>query len=167
MRAWWRGLGTVVMAGIVSVACATTRVASDAARRCSESPEKAILTFLHGIAELNPELLRAVVPEDLSPFAVFGEGDVEVGRTVVNRLLDHPEVRRGNEVDSRYRLVEAEDLENGAEKKIHVERQVFVVREGMRMVEQVYRRPFLVRFDPRGNCIVAMKPLGHEWTPVH
>ncbi|MBI2467697.1 MAG: hypothetical protein HYV62_07745 [Candidatus Rokubacteria bacterium] len=113
-------------------------------------------------------LLRAVVPEQVSLFGVFGDGDVERGRTVVRQVLDHPELRRGNEVDSSYGLLEVKDREGRGEKEIVVERRdrVFLTGENMREVEQVYRRPFLVTFDLSGNCILTVIPLGPEWVRV-
>jgi len=101
-------------------------------------------------------------------FGVFGDGDVERGRAAVRQVLDHPELRRGNEVDSSYRVLEVKDREGRGEKEIVVERRdrVYLTGQNMREVEQVYRRPFLVTFDLSGNCILTVIPLGTEWVRV-
>ncbi|MBI2468613.1 MAG: hypothetical protein HYV62_12500 [Candidatus Rokubacteria bacterium] len=153
---------------VVATGCAATRPVQPTARRCSDTPEHAALAFLRGLAQFDVKLLRAVVPEHVSLFGVFGDGDVERGRAVVRQVLDHPELRRGNEVDSSYGLLEVKDREGRGEKEIVLERRdrVFLTGENMREVEQVYRRPFLVRFDLGGNCILTVIPLGPEWVRV-
>lgn len=167
-RQWRHALAVALATVVVATGCAATRPVQPTARRCSDTPEHAASTFLRGLAQFDVKLLRAVVPEQVSLFGVFGDGDVERGRAVVRQALDHPERRRGNEVDSSYSLLEVNDREGGGEKEIVVERRdrVFLTRENMREVEQVYRRPFLVRFDLRGNCILTVIPLGPEWVRV-
>ncbi len=138
------------------------------ARRCSDAPEHAVLTFFRGIDEFNLGLLQSVIPEEVSVFTVFGGGDAGTGRTVVRQILEHPELGRGNEVDSTYVLLEMRDGGEVSEKEIHIERRdrVFLSREDMREVEQVYRRVFLVKLDPLGNCILRVRPVGHEWNRI-
>lgn len=141
------------------------RPTEQTARRCGDTPQDAVLTFLRGIGEFDLTMLRSVVPNGISLFALFGEGDTERGRTVVRRILEPPELSRGNEVDSTYVLLEMRDRGDGEEKEIHIERRdrVWLMRQNMHEAEQVYRRVFLVRFEPRGNCIVRVKPIGEEW----
>ncbi len=167
-RQWRHVLAVALVTVAVATGCGAVRPVQPTARQCSDTPENAALTFLRGLAQFDVKLLRAVVPEQVSLFSVFGDGDVERGRTVVRQVLDHPELRRGNEVDSRYSVLEVNDREGSGEKEIVVERRdrVFLARENMREVEQVYRRPFLVRFDLSGNCILTVIPLGTAWVRV-
>lgn len=167
-RQWRHVLAVALATVVVATGCASTGPVQPTARQCSDTPENAALTFLRGLAQFDVKLLRAVVPEQVSLFGVFGDGDVERGRTVVRQVLDHPERRRGNEVDSSYSVLEVNDREGSGKKEIVVERRdrVFLTRENMREVEQVYRRPFLVTFDLSGNCILTVIPLGTEWVRV-
>jgi len=162
-------LAVALAAGVVATTgCAAARPVPPTARQCSDTPENAAQTFLRGLAPFDVRLLRAVVPEQVSLFGVFGDGDVERGRAAVRQVLDHPELRRGNEVDSSYRVLEVKDREGRGEKEIVVERRdrVYLTGQNMREVEQVYRRPFLVTFDLSGNCILTVIPLGTEWVRV-
>ena len=130
---------------------------------CSDSPQNAIMTFLKGISEYSLVILKMMVLDGVNILTVFGDGSIEQGRKVVQSIVDHPEIRRGNEVDSVYSLVAMTG--EGSEREILIERraQVMFMNENMRVEDEVYRRSFRVIFHPLGHCILAVRPIDAGW----
>jgi len=133
---------------------------------CSDSPRHSVATFLRGVTEFSLSLLKGVVLGGVNILAVFGGGSVERGREVVRSIVDHPEVHRGNEVDSVYSFVSMTG--DGNEYDVLVERRarVIFVDENMRVEDEIYRRSFHVAFHPLGHCIAAIYPTEAAWVRV-
>lgn len=166
-------LGVIAGAALIASGCATTITSSSQGGRCSDTPSSAIGAFLAGVAEFNLGMIKAVIPDGISPFAVFGEGDINRGRAVVRHLIDHPEIHRGNEVDSSYRAREVADTPEKHVKDVRVEREdrVMLMRnhrdgDGIETVRQRSQRTFKVAFDLERNCIIAVRPLDAEWVRI-
>lgn len=166
-------LGVIAGAALIASGCATTIISSSQSVRCGETPSSAIGAFLAGAAEFNLGMIKAVIPDGISPFAVFGDGDAGRGRAVVRNLVDHPEIHRGNEVDSSYRVREIADTPEKHTKNVRVERndKVMLMRnhrdgDDIETVEQRSRRTFRVAFDLEKNCILAIRPVEPEWIRI-
>lgn len=166
-------LGVIAGAALIASGCAITIPGSSRGGRCGDAPSSAIDAFLAGVAEFNLGMIKAVIPDGISPFAVFGDGDVNRGRAVVRNLIDHPEIHRGNEVDSSYRVREIADTPEKHAKNVRVERndKVMLMRnhrdgDDIEIVEQRSRRTFKVAFDLDKNCILAIRPVEPEWIKI-
>jgi len=133
---------------------------------CSDSPRNSVMTFLRGISEFSVFLLKQAILSGMEILAVFGGGSVERGREVVRSIVDHPEVRRGNEVDNVYSLIAMSG--EGDEYDVTIERKanILFVNENMRVETEIYRRSFHVVFNSIGNCIVSVHPIETEWVRV-
>lgn len=165
----WGKMSVVAGAALIASGCAI--ISRSPGRQCSDTLSNAVGTFLAGVAEFNLRMIRAVIPDGISPFAVFGSGDAGRGRAIVGQMLDHPEIHRGNEVDSTYRLLDVTDTSKVNTKEVHVERhdQVLLMRERaeiIRIIEQRSRRTFTVAFDLERNCILAVNPVEPEWIRI-
>lgn len=166
-------LGVIAGAALIASGCTTAISGSLQSGRCSDAPSSAIGAFLTGVAELNLGMIKAVIPDGISPFAVFGEGDINRGRAAVRNLVDHPEIHRGNEVDSSYRVREVADTPEKHAKEVRVERndKVMLMRnhrdgDDIETVDQRSRRTFRVAFDLEKNCILAIRPVEPEWIRI-
>ncbi len=170
-----RIIGITVTALLLLTGCALIRSGGDTLkpRSCGDSPKSAIAKFMQGITELSLTPIRAAIAEGVSIWSVFGGGDDAKGREIIKQLVRHPEVL---EPDSDYGrifdLVEVEDLGNG-ESRVLLEREdIVTTRPGGRLdrepreVEKVFRRSFLVRFQPGTNCITAVRSPDPAWTRV-
>jgi len=147
-------LGVLLFAGCAMV----VRQPAVEGKRCGDTPQHVILIFLQGIAEFSLRLIKAVIPEGISAFAVFGDGDPKRGQEVVRELLRHPEVSAESETGSTYELEQIVETQAPEKFVVAVRRET---EDG-----QVYTRSFLVRLDVTVNCILNVKPLGPHWTRV-
>ena len=126
-------------------------------KRCSDTPQDAISTFLQGIKEFSLTLLRAVTPEGLSLYKIFGGNDERRGKEVVRQISANPAVigERGGCSCSLLSMTNTADPD---EKIVAVKRMVSVGDDDF-----YYKRSFRVRFDSRGNCILAVEPVSQKW----
>lgn len=136
------------------------------AKRCAETPQNAVLTFLQGIAEFSLRLIKAVLPDGVSAFTVLGGGDDAHGREIARQLFRHPEViPAGSSVGMVPSLAAMEHLGHN-EWRVTIEREDLVTIEGKEDETKSYRRRFLARFDPEGNCITAVRALDPGWQRI-
>lgn len=130
--------------------------------QCSDTPRNAVETFLRGIAEFSIKLLKAVILPGMPIFGVFGDGDPERGKEIVRQLVRHPEVSMGDgDASSVFAFVSMDDTADEQVKRVVLEREEEVGEKF-----HTYQRAFLVRFDPRGNCIMAVRPADAAWSRV-
>lgn len=142
-------------------------------RSCGDSPKSAIAKFMQGISDFALAPIRAAIAEGISVWSVFGGGDDTKGWEIIKQLVKHPEVLEPHSDFGRtFDLVEVEDLGNG-ESRVLLEREdVVTTRPGGRFdrepheVEKVFRRNFLVRFQPGTNCITTVRPIDPAWTRI-
>lgn len=125
--------------------------------RCSDSPKNSVTTFLRGFKEFSISLLRSVVPENVSLWAVFGNNDETRGQEVVKQITAHPEVAGANRscACSLYSITDTAD----PQEKIVVIKRVSLVDDDVRD----YKRAFLVHFVPGSNCITAVNSIDPKW----
>jgi hypothetical protein len=169
----WKGFALIGMALVVS-GCATVG-SSSLQKQCSDTTVSAIDKFLAGVEEFNLGIIRSVIPDGISVFSIFGEGDASRGRKIVGEVVDHPEIHRGNEVDSTYHMSNIMDTPERSVKKVDVERHDNVTlmngnrysnNESTQTIEQHSRRAFAVAFDSERNCILTVKLIDPEWIKI-
>lgn len=134
-----------------------------ATQHCGATPEETLRKLFRGINERDLRLLEKTLPAGRTLRETFLEKDAE-GRRLTQLLVPHEETWRGNEVDSRYGLAEAERRLNG-ETKVVVERYdviTFYIGLSRDPERQAYRTELLVQFDPR-NCIIRARPRDSRW----
>lgn len=152
---------SAVLAGCAAF---SSRPAADA-KRCAETPQNAVTMFLQGIAEFSLRLIKAVLPDGVSAFTVLG-GDEAHGREVARQLFRHPEViPPGSSVGMVPSLAAMEHLGHN-EWRVTIEREDLVTVDGREDEIKFYRRRFLAMFDPKGNCITAVRALDPEWQRI-
>ncbi len=156
---------------LVAVAVLTASCASDSTfradsevvkqriKQCSDTPQNAISMFLQGIKEFSLALLRAAIPEKSSLYGVFGNNDERRGQEIVRQISAHPEViEEGGSCSCS--LLSMRDTGDQNEKIVEVKRAV-VIGDDLHN----YKRAFRVRFEPNGNCILQIDPIGPKWEP--
>lgn len=166
----------IVLVGVALVASGCVTVGSGSLQKqCSDTTVGAINKFLAGIEEFNLGMIRSVIPDGISVFSIFGKGDVSHGRRVVSGIIDHPEIHRGNEVDSTYHSASIADTSEKSIKEVAVERHDHVMLmngnrhsedDDVQTIEQHSRRTFVVAFDSERNCILAVKLIDPEWVKI-
>ncbi len=158
-------LALFLLATLAGCAAFSSRPAANA-KQCAETPQNAVLTFLRGIAEFSLRLIKAVLPDGVSAFTVLGDGDDAHGREIARQLFRHPEViPPGGSVGMVPSLAAMEHL-GGNEWRATIEREDLITAENREDETKFYRRRFLARFDPEGNCITAVRALDPEWQRV-
>ncbi len=136
---------------------------------CSDSHENAIVGFMRGVAEMSLKLIRLVIPVDMSPLGLFGDGDEERGRKILLRILEHRDERMNEESEISYRIMEIREGAVSGQKHVFLERTVHTLKfEGDKVSESKsarYRRSFRVTFAGK-NCIVNVKSLDQGWALI-
>ena len=145
----------LLVIAVLAASCASTR--REAVKKCSDTPQNAISVFLQGIKEFSLTLLEAVTPEGSSLYGIFGNNDRQRGREVVRQISANPEVvEEGGSCSCS--LLSVKNAGDPNEKIVEVKRDV-VVGNDLRN----YKRAFFVRFEPNGNCILQVDPIGQKW----
>ena len=136
---------------------------------CSDSHENAILGFIRGVTEMSLRIIRSVIPVDMSPFGLFGDGDEDRGRKILLRILGYRDGRMNDDTEINYRVMEIREGASGDKKDVLVERTVHTLKfDGDKVSESKvarYQRNFRVTFVGK-NCIVNVKSLNQEWILV-
>lgn len=163
------------MAALLLAGCAFVRSggATLKPRSCGDTPKSAVAKFIRGISDFALAPIRAVIAEGLSIWGVFGGGDDTRGWEIVQQLVRHPEVLEPHsEFGRTFDLIEMEDLGKG-ESRVLLEREDIVtshpdgrLNREPREVQKVFRRNFLVRFQPDTNCITAVRSPDPAWTRI-
>jgi hypothetical protein len=166
----------IVLVGtaIVVSGCAAVGSGSLQKEKCSNNVIGTVERFLMGVTEMNLGMIRSVVLDGISPLSIFGNGDASHGRKIVGGIVDHPEIHRGNEVDSTYHWADIKDTSEKNIKEVSVERhdRVMLMRnrhseeENIQTIEQHSRQTFIVTFDAARNCILAVKLIDPEWINI-
>lgn len=154
---------TVLAVAVLAASCKSTTAlrpydeAAKQAKQCSDTPKNAISVFLQGIKEFSLALLEATTPEGSSLYGIFGNNDTSRGKEVIRQISANPEVveEGGSCMCS---LLNMTDTSDPNVKMTTIKREV-VVGEELRD----YKRAFRVRFEPRGNCILQIDPIGQKW----
>lgn len=159
-----RFLLTIIFAALLA-SCASgpsprTDSGSGTAKQCSDTPRDAISTLLRGITEFSLSLLRAVLPEGISLYGVFGNNDAQRGKEVVRQISANPEVS-GESGSCTCSLLSIADTADPNEKIVVVKREVVVGDE-----LHTYKRAFRARFEALGNCILAIDPVDSRWERI-
>lgn len=153
----------VLVVAVLAASCAsdsTFRADSETVKRikqCSDTTQNAVSIFLQGIKEFSLALLEAMTPEGSSLYEIFGNNDKRRGREVVRQISANPEVveEGGSCACSLLNMVDTPD----PNVKIAAVKRVVMVGDDPRD----YKRSFRVRFEPKGNCILQIDPIGHKW----
>ena len=146
-----------LLVSLLLASCAMQGIKEISVGQCSDSPENTATQFLRGLKEMSLELLRAMTPEGLSMYAIFGAGDSARGKAVIAQLIAHPEILGGTR-GCRCALIELRDTPVPTKKIVVVERLVAIDDD----TDHTYRITLLVEFDPRGNCVTAIAAL-NQW----
>lgn len=150
----------ILAVAVLTTSCAsvsTFRADGEAVKQCSDTPQNAISMFLQGIKEFSLALLEAVTPEGSSLYGIFGDNDKRRGKEVIRQISANPEVvEEGGSCTCS--LLNMTDTSDPNVKMATIKREV-VVGEELRD----YKRAFRVRFEPRGNCILQIDPIGQKW----
>lgn len=167
MPRWLLGPALVLFLSATLAGCAafSSRPAADA-KRCAETPQNAVFTFLQGIAEFSLRLIKAVLPEGVSAFMVFGGGDDARGREIARQIFRHPDVVPPEaSVGMIPSLISLEHV-SGDLWKATIKREDLVTADGKDDEVKVYWRAFHAEFDPKGNCITAVRALDSAWQRI-
>ncbi|MCR4333685.1 MAG: hypothetical protein NUV60_01530 [Patescibacteria group bacterium] len=124
---------------------------------CSDTPKNAVTTFLLGFREFSLSLLKSVVPENVSLWAVFGNNNEERGQEVVKQITAHPEIAGANRSCScsLYSITDTKD----PQEKVVVIKRVSLIEDDVRE----YTRAFSVRFVSGSNCIISVDSIDTKW----
>ena len=170
-----RTIAITVMALFLLAGCALVRSggATLKPRSCGDSPKSAVAKFMQGLSNLALAPIRAAIAEGISIWSVFGGDDDTKGWEIIQQLVRHPEVLEPHSNYGRiFDLVEMVDFKNG-ESRVLLEREDIVtthpdgrLSREPREIEKVFRRNFLVRFQPGTNCITAVRSLDPAWTRI-
>lgn len=148
-------VGLLLAVSVLAASCAN--IPREAGKACSDTPQNAISTFLQGIKEFSIALLRAVTPEGVSLYKIFGNGDERRGQEVVRQMSANPAVI-GERSGCSCGLLSMADTADPDEKIVVIKRMVSIGDDDL-----YYKKSFRVRFDPHGNCILAVEPVKDGW----
>lgn len=149
----------VLVVAALSASCASDssfRANSEAAKQCSDTPQKAVSIFLQGIEESNIALLDSVTLDGSSLYGIFGNNDKRQGREVIRQISANPEVveEGGSCTCSLLYMIDTPDTNV----KIAAVKRIVIVSDDLRD----YKRPFRVRLS-NGNCILQVDPIDQKW----
>ncbi|MFA6519940.1 MAG: hypothetical protein WCT41_03935 [Candidatus Paceibacterota bacterium] len=128
-------------------------------KMCSDSPHNAISVFVQGVKEFSIALLRAVTPDGMSLYKIFGSGDESRGKEVIREISEHPELSGGNR-SCACKLLSMTDTADPNEKIVVIKRAA-TVEDDVRD----YKRSFRVHFGD-GNCVLTVEPVESKWERI-
>ena len=142
------------------------------AKACSDAPQTTIERFLKAVAQFSFDIIQVLVPDGISPFAIFGGGDRSRGKEVVMELIRHPEpLGPGISVGMDAALDEKHPIERVSEDEwmVPVIRADVIANDDPDKhdpeIVREYRRVFRARIDS-ANCLRAVQSIDHAWQRV-
>lgn len=163
----------LVGALLLSAACASLR-GQFVGRRCSDTPQNAVATFIEGTTEFllsmglaGVGIIRSVVLPGISLRGVFADGDAKIGEELLRQMIRYPGVLETESSVGMPALTFVR-MENGgdSERRVIIQREDTVYPPDGEGVTKLYERAFLVRFEPNSNCITRVSPAEAAWRPV-
>lgn len=158
---WHRALIAILLV-VLLAGCALRLVSRNEnapPKICSQKPENAAAIFLRGLAEMSQKLIQSVIPDGIEIYSLF-----EGGKKTIEDIADHPEIQKGSDVGSVYKLIST-DAESPGILRALIERVVLITPQNDPTAEgreETYQRAFRVFFET-GNCITRVISIDTEW----